>query len=249
LAEQQNIPSQVTNDFFNQVEEPQLASEAESQWLGGNLGTSGSSSFGADYLAQQQAQAAAQAGLYGQQYVTQELNNDSNAVSQLLNERQNYFGTNLALEQQQNQQAINEQMGLNALDLQGQTTNAQNQLATDQLNQGGAVSQAQLNQSALGQTNTYNLNAANDLNNFGLSSAQQLGSYNQTLMNAQLQASEATAANQTKLLSGITGLVGGAAGASGITSGLGSYGANSPLNLGGSISGLSSALLGGGFGY
>lgn len=232
IARSQSNPDWVTANFFNQVEKPQLASEAESQWLGGNLGTSGESTFGSNYLANQQAGAAAQSGLYGQQYVTNELNNLGGAVGNLLNERSNYFTTNLGLEQQQNNSAINEALNLNNQNLQAQTTNASNQLATNQLNQNGAANNAQLTQAGVAAQNQFGLSAAGQLNNFGLSAAQQLGNYNSNLMNYQNQANIASANNMTNLLTAPFRLLGGGIGA--LTGGSGGGGGSSSYGNGGS---------------
>jgi hypothetical protein len=85
---------------------PQLGAAAEQSYLGGNLGTNGSSTFGANYNSNLQASAAQQAFFGGQQYYDDQLNN-------MLNERNTFSqtGTMPALQadmfnQQQNLQAL-----------------------------------------------------------------------------------------------------------------------------------------------
>lgn len=62
---------------------PQLGEAAINSYLGGNLGTSGSSTFGANYNAGLQAAAQQDAVLGGQQYYTNDLNNFLNSRSNL----------------------------------------------------------------------------------------------------------------------------------------------------------------------
>jgi hypothetical protein len=100
--QQQNYQNQV----FNMSEAPQLGAAAEQSYLGGNLGTNGSSTFGANYNSNLLASAAQQAFFGGQQYYDDQLNN-------MLNERNTFSqtGTMPALQadmfnQQQNLQAL-----------------------------------------------------------------------------------------------------------------------------------------------
>ena len=167
---------------------PQLAAEAENQWLGGNLGANGSSSVGASELGNAQASLQTQAYLNSQQYMDDLVNN-------FLNERNNYFGTDIATGAQQN--AANVQSGLN-LDQLNEGAAAQNASS----NLAAQTDTAQLNQNAMNNMNNFGLTAAQQLDNYGLTSAQTIGNWNHQLTQQNLAASAATANNNAKLLTG-----------------------------------------------
>lgn len=104
----QKIAQTYGNKIFDYSVKPQLGGEAIGQWLGGNLGTSGSSSFGANYMSNLEGTGRIQSFLQGQNYYDDLLNN-------MLNERNNLFGNEVqpALQASEyNDQANNSKLGM-----------------------------------------------------------------------------------------------------------------------------------------
>jgi hypothetical protein len=103
---------QQQQDYQNQVYKmsaaPQLGAAAIDSYLGGNLGTNGSSTFGANYNSNLQASAAQQAFFGGQQYYDDQLNN-------FLNERNTFSQTGVQPAMQA--QEFNQQQNLQSLGL------------------------------------------------------------------------------------------------------------------------------------
>lgn len=137
LLAQANTPQQIAQTYGNILnqysEAPQEGSAAESQWLGGNLGDAGSSSFGANFLSNMEASGNIQSFLGGQSYYDDLLNNS-------MNERNDYFQTQVdpALQadefnQSQNQQSLQNINNYNLGRAGGFATLGQN------ANQGGSV--------------------------------------------------------------------------------------------------------------
>lgn len=161
-AEQQ---AQYQNKFFDLAFKPALAQQATQEWLGGNLGTNGESTFGANRLGSLEAQGRSQSFLEGQNYYNNLLNN-------FLNTRNNFFGNEVLPSMQ-----------------------------ADMFNQ-------EQNQQGLGMLNQYRLGQAGGLTN----SAGAAMGFAQNQQDRQLAASAATARNQSNLLTGMGGLLGGGIG-------------------------------------
>ncbi len=213
--------------FYNLSVAPSLGEDAEQQYLGGNLGTNGESTFGSNFMSNAAVQGLENAQLTGQQYATQDINN-------LLNERNSFFGGDVATVQAQNNAAIQRALNLNSQDLQGQTAAAQAQLNTEQLNQQGQQQNYSDQLGALNQINSFNQNAGTNLLNL-----------NQSNKQMQIQADAVAAAQNASLFGGATslasGLLGSAFGsgssfANGLSgSGLGSGISSSMYNFGNKI--------------
>ncbi len=151
-AQGQQLADNYQNEFANLEEMPQFGAAAEQQWLGGNLGTSGSSTFGSGYMSNLAASQEAQSVLEGQQYYT-------NAVNNQLNERNNYFGNEVLPEEQAmefNQSADLQALGIlnsTALGAAGQY----NSNAGTAFNQNNVLAQEQLQAEAASAMNLGNL--------------------------------------------------------------------------------------------
>lgn len=151
-----NAGQNYANQYYQQAIVPQLANQSEQEWLGGNEGTSGNSSFGADYLGNMAATGANQSFFAGQQNLNQQIQN-------MLGERQSYFGNDVATNQTQDNLA-------SQLGMQAQTTNAANSLNSQEFNNSYDLNQGN---SAANQENTQyqqqlQYNAANAQNMTGL---------------------------------------------------------------------------------
>lgn len=125
-----NSAQTAQDNYFKMAIQPQLNGAAIQQYLGGNLGDANSTA-GSTYLGSLAAQGADQSFFSGQQYFNNEVNN-------LLNERSNLFGTDIATQQQQNQLGVNASLGAD-----------------------------QLNQNALQGLNNFNLGGAGLFNSIG----------------------------------------------------------------------------------
>lgn len=145
-----NAAQTAQNQYYNQAIAPQLQSAALHKFMGGNMGDS-SSTFGSTMLGSLAAQGANQAFFSGQQYYDDQLNN-------MLNERNNYFGTSVQLPVTQNNLSANMQNSTNQINA--------NQLAgLNQFDLGAGQQIGGLMQNQLGATNAYNAQRSQSMGN------------------------------------------------------------------------------------
>jgi hypothetical protein len=151
-----NAGQQAANQYFQQAIQPQLGAAAEQQYLGGNLGNNGSSSFGANYMGNLAATGANQSFFAGQNYLNNEIQNQLAA-------RQSYFGNEVGLNQGQDNLMSGEQQ-------QANMQNASNSLSSQEFNAGYPLAQGAL--ASQDQNQLYNQGL-----NYDIANSQNMGNF------------------------------------------------------------------------